>query len=304
MRPGLWRHQERTSSRGAGAARVAKDARRRSSRMRTLPTRVLSARTGPTSSATEPGSGGGGEIALQALTRRKPNPKNRVAVAIEEAVLAVAIEQPAWGQVRVSNELKEQGRSLPPFGERGVWQPRNLGNRPAEPGPKCAAICAAVRDSPPCRTWLTRVFVEMSSGRPGFPDRGRHTDRPKAEFSAQRAEEIGWGGRIRTSVWRNQNPLPYHLATPHHETCEHRLACHADRRLSPKRTRHAGHSRSPARLVAKSCRDITDADRPVAAPAIGDPKPVQVTGTGFAQRVQITHPDKPLKGFSYAPGPS
>src|SRR5271165_318568 len=26
--------------------------------------------------------------------------------------------------------------------------------------------------------------------------------------------ETGWGGRIRTSVWRNQNPLPYHLATP------------------------------------------------------------------------------------------
>ncbi len=24
----------------------------------------------------------------------------------------------------------------------------------------------------------------------------------------------GWGGRIRTSEWRNQNPLPYHLATP------------------------------------------------------------------------------------------
>ena len=26
----------------------------------------------------------------------------------------------------------------------------------------------------------------------------------------------GWGGRIRTSGWRNQNPLPYHLATPQH----------------------------------------------------------------------------------------
>src|ERR1700691_5045361 len=25
---------------------------------------------------------------------------------------------------------------------------------------------------------------------------------------------FGWGGRIRTSVWWNQNPLPYHLATP------------------------------------------------------------------------------------------
>jgi hypothetical protein len=24
----------------------------------------------------------------------------------------------------------------------------------------------------------------------------------------------GWGGRIRTSAWGNQNPLPYHLATP------------------------------------------------------------------------------------------
>jgi hypothetical protein len=25
---------------------------------------------------------------------------------------------------------------------------------------------------------------------------------------------LGWGGRIRTSAWRNQNPLPYRLATP------------------------------------------------------------------------------------------
>ena len=24
----------------------------------------------------------------------------------------------------------------------------------------------------------------------------------------------GWGGRIRTHEWRDQNPLPYHLATP------------------------------------------------------------------------------------------
>src|SRR5437763_15902673 len=28
----------------------------------------------------------------------------------------------------------------------------------------------------------------------------------------------GWGGRIRTSVCRNQNPVPYHLATPHQGT--------------------------------------------------------------------------------------
>jgi hypothetical protein len=28
----------------------------------------------------------------------------------------------------------------------------------------------------------------------------------------------GWGGRIRTYVWRNQNPLPYRLATPQFPT--------------------------------------------------------------------------------------
>ena len=27
-------------------------------------------------------------------------------------------------------------------------------------------------------------------------------------------DEFGWGGRIRTYEWRDQNPLPYHLATP------------------------------------------------------------------------------------------
>ncbi len=27
-------------------------------------------------------------------------------------------------------------------------------------------------------------------------------------------EEYGRGERIRTSEWRDQNPLPYHLATP------------------------------------------------------------------------------------------
>ena len=28
------------------------------------------------------------------------------------------------------------------------------------------------------------------------------------------ASLTGWGGRIRTSECRNQNPVPYHLATP------------------------------------------------------------------------------------------
>jgi transposase InsO family protein len=68
----------------------------------------------------------GGELALQELTRRKPCPKNRVALEVEEAVCRVALEKPAWGQVRVSNELRAQGVFISPCGIRCVWQRHDL----------------------------------------------------------------------------------------------------------------------------------------------------------------------------------
>jgi hypothetical protein len=48
--------------------------------------------------------------------------------AIEAAVVELAIEQPSWGQLRVSNELNKRGQSISAFGGRGVWQPHDLEN--------------------------------------------------------------------------------------------------------------------------------------------------------------------------------
>lgn len=57
-----------------------------------------------------------GEMALQEVSRRKPILKNRVEPEIEQAVVEMAMDQPAYGQLRASNELKKKGIFILPAG--------------------------------------------------------------------------------------------------------------------------------------------------------------------------------------------
>ena len=68
----------------------------------------------------------GGESALHEISRRKPILKNRVAPEIEEAVVKIAFDYPAFGQARAANELRKKGIFLSAAGVRCVWQRHDL----------------------------------------------------------------------------------------------------------------------------------------------------------------------------------
>ena len=72
----------------------------------------------------------GGELALQELTRRKPILANRTPPEIEAIIVALSLEQPAFGQIRIANEVRKRGHSVSPSGVRAVWQRHDLETMP------------------------------------------------------------------------------------------------------------------------------------------------------------------------------
>ena len=70
----------------------------------------------------------GGVDSLMEKTRRKPNLKNRIDETTEKSIIEISLELPAYGQVRISNELRKKGIIMSPAGVRCVQLRNGLEN--------------------------------------------------------------------------------------------------------------------------------------------------------------------------------
>ena len=70
----------------------------------------------------------GGVEALVNKPKTGSNVKNRVAAEVEKEIVAMAIENPAWSQVRASNELRKKAITVSPGGVRSVLMRHDLEN--------------------------------------------------------------------------------------------------------------------------------------------------------------------------------
>jgi hypothetical protein len=94
--------------------------------------------------------------------------------------------------------------------------------------PVLARKPGALRNEAPFKDWVLPAAIERIRRKLAGVDDGNRQmvniltaviidGLPAVEAACAEAiaqSVAGWGGRIRTSEWRNQNPLPYHLATP------------------------------------------------------------------------------------------
>jgi len=94
--------------------------------------------------------------------------KNRADPAAEQAALDFAHEQPAYGQLRVSNELRKRGAFVSPSGARSIWLRHDLATGARMPGTR--------GESAPSRAaFLLRSGAFSARGISGRADSGNDT---------------------------------------------------------------------------------------------------------------------------------
>jgi hypothetical protein len=69
----------------------------------------------------------GGELALEERTRRKPILKNRTAPEVEAIIGELSLDRPAYGQIRIANELRQLEGARFGGGKRLVERSRAMG---------------------------------------------------------------------------------------------------------------------------------------------------------------------------------
>ncbi len=104
--------------------------------------------------------------------------------------------------VRLTLQGSPANRSLSAIEPVSAPPKGKLKNGDQRPAPKTRPARTEIRKITDQRLGSTRVT------------RGNVGDSPQRGNKTPETGLPGWGGRIRTSAWRNQNPLPYRLATP------------------------------------------------------------------------------------------
>ena len=65
-------------------------------------------------------------ISVQEMSRKKPILANRTAPEIAARIVEFSLEQPAFGQIRVANEMRKLGHSISPPEPVEGWRARRL----------------------------------------------------------------------------------------------------------------------------------------------------------------------------------